>query len=1151
MSNLPSEPQGPGAPLSELADQLRKAGIDTSALERGLAAANVAVRRATQPPTRAPLAATSSAISAATRGCFLPSDLTLDAASTPVLAAEIDSLLAHSDVMTTGSQRAWQLRLDARRDILQQASKAGSLLPMIEKLAQALDVRDGEGPLLRQVLAGRTPNVASLSIGELGHLQTVSEWLGGTQLANLPPPEELRRAIAQREILDPFRALVGRTVEAGSDGSQDRVVGRVVEMERLRAYVGVREPEELKYYATRALTSLWSAVTFSNDASQPLLIRGIGGMGKSTLIAKFVLDHALFPKVDLPFVYLDFDRAALAPRQPLQLLIEMATQLGIQFPDMEPGLKDLRKSLRSSIDVQARNADNRERERRTRSEVASFCKSLQSTVEAVNRSRAPIVVLFDTFEVVQYDQQAVDGVNALIAALRQPDKESWSNLRIVVAGRGDLSDVKTTYDPVDLLQLTLDATEELLRRRSESEKLGLTDAHIKALAPALRNSPLDVIVVTNWLRDRKPEERPCLAEDLVKDIDPATGRPSGGHDNQGRSRELASRRITSILIRRMIGHINDREVRDLADPGLVVRAVTPLIIREVMAPASGLSSDAKPLPEGAETELWNRLARERWLVNQEGSVLRHRTEVRRAMLDLMREQDKDDFARTNALALASFRKRPSGDDVARAEVVYHLLLGGEAPLEEADALWSPFIGSMLASAVDDLDTRGSGYVEAKLGRSVPLDTLQSFPHAVLLPLVVANGPRYLQDHGPASFLRLLDSAQGVRENPACTGLFCEALYRAGRWNGLRDVATADIRVGRVGEAVELLWRGDSERLAGFDEPTLTALRFLLRWATRDATADDIFAERVDRFAHTVFDPSRLLQLLQVPALCGDFATLVVCGGTRTARFTKDLREAVLNSIGDLCRKQTRLPDAAEGSDALRVLSFFEQGPERPILRHVDFVNHFATVSGREIQAFQRLIAGGFDRSDDDESRLATYKSQYEDAVRRGMALMKTLSGFSERMVRADVAFKREFAWVVRSIAESGGERSSRAVLQTLSLKHTDWLQPLGNALTEAFDGDVPRKLGWWSSIDKYLGSGEQPRSERETVDGQEILSLADEASSLADAIAAYERLLQGSNTNPNAERFLALRQAFYAWVELIENALAEPATKDRGRKKLK
>jgi hypothetical protein len=137
-------------------------------------------------------------------------------------------------------------------------------------------------------------------------------------------------------------------------------------------------------------------------------------------------------------------------------------------------------------------------------------------------------------------------------------------------------------------------------------------------------------------------------------------------------------------------------------------------------------------------------------------------------------------------------------------------------------------------------------------------------------------------------------------------------------------------------------------------------------------------------------------------------------------------------------------------------------------------------------------------------------------------------------VRADVAFKQEFVSVVRSIAVSGGERASLAVLHTLSLKHTDWLQPLGNPLTEAFEGEVPRKLGWWSSIDKFLGSGEQQRVERETADGQEILSLADEACSLPEAVEAYLKLLKGREAR-NRD-FQTLARQFAQWVEMINRA---------------
>ena len=305
--------------------------------------------------------------------------------------------------------------------------------------------------------------------------------------------------------------------------------------------------------------------------------------------------------------------------------------------------------------------------------------------------------------------------------------------------------------------------------------------------------------------------------------------------------ESSSPRVTGILTRRMISHINDRDVQALANPGLVVRMVTPQIIREVMAPASGLSSSEHPLPEGAEDELYRRLERERWLVARQGKFLRHRPEVRRAMLDLMRIENRERFDRTNELALQAFRKRAEEDDEARAEAIYHLLLGGRALLEEADALWRPSCGRRLSGAVGDLNARGRGYLTAKLGRSVPAETLASFSAKVLLPLLASFGSNYLRGLGADALLGVLRSAQGVFDSPSVSGLRDEALYRVGAWDALRDSAAAGVNSGSPGLASEALWQGDFEKLKASDPSALTALRFLLRWATRDTTADSIWA----------------------------------------------------------------------------------------------------------------------------------------------------------------------------------------------------------------------------------------------------------------------------------------------------------------------
>jgi hypothetical protein len=121
------------------------------------------------------------------------------------------------------------------------------------------------------------------------------------------------------------------------------------------------------------------------------------------------------------------------------------------------------------------------------------------------------------------------------------------------------------------------------------------------------------------------------------------------------------------------------------------------------------------------------------------------------MLALMRGKDRRRFDIANERALERFRARAKQDETARAETIYHMLLGARVSLEEVDALWSPSMARPLASTVDDLSEPAQSYLKAKLGRSVPFATLAAFSFSILTSLLTASGPSLLRASRRRSF----------------------------------------------------------------------------------------------------------------------------------------------------------------------------------------------------------------------------------------------------------------------------------------------------------------------------------------------------------------------------------------------------------------
>src|ERR1700738_2907883 len=102
----------------------------------------------------------------------------------------------------------------------------------------------------------------------------------------------------------------------------DLFVGRKDELAQLRAFVDVLASESFTEKATRAGRRVLGG------GSRSMLISGTGGVGKSTLIGKFILLHVDNPAPQpLRFAYLDFDRSTLSAVQPATLLLALIRQI--------------------------------------------------------------------------------------------------------------------------------------------------------------------------------------------------------------------------------------------------------------------------------------------------------------------------------------------------------------------------------------------------------------------------------------------------------------------------------------------------------------------------------------------------------------------------------------------------------------------------------------------------------------------------------------------------------------------------------------------------------------------------------------------------------------------------------------------------------
>jgi hypothetical protein len=499
----------------------------------------------------------------------------------------------------------------------------------------------------------------------------------------VPPVADLSRRVGLAELLEPLRILIG--AEGGWDGRprSDRFVGRDEELRFLRAFVDELGSHSATEAVARVAHNLFNIFTGSVAAGL-MVIKARGGLGKSTLLAKFVLEHAVEQATPFPFAYLDFDRAGIDPDRSEQLLLEIIRQVALQFPDAQPELSvlatDIRKQMvRQGVTTEFSNPDQ------ITDPFARFAEILR---ERVTHGQRAFLLVFDTLEIVQWNASSMQNLAAIVDEFR---RKGLSELRVVASGRADVPELQKARGsdvPVESIELKPLLVKEarLLANSLGSATLGRawqvrwgTAIAGTASDNEIRREPLAVRVATDLVARTEPAKR----EEMVAQI---------ASEGLGAADDFVAR----LYEKRIVNHVQDPRAKKLAWPGLVVRRVTSEIVREVLAPLCEIS------PDEADAAFLA-LGQEIWMVFREdaaGTVLRHRPDLRARTLPLMRRKNPDRFRQINQDAIAYFarHRRRSLDDFG--EWIYHRLLADE-PIASIEKDMVGDVLPMLAKAEAD------------------------------------------------------------------------------------------------------------------------------------------------------------------------------------------------------------------------------------------------------------------------------------------------------------------------------------------------------------------------------------------------------------------------------------------------------------------
>lgn len=516
-------------------------------------------------------------------GSFDPRTM-VDLQQTPEIARDILRGLARiCDEVSAEQGIRWQLTPDSRRATLRELSD----LKQLRKLARRSKAAPGDmlGYYLTKLASGKAVNIEALSTDDLRYLYTAQQFLALLPEGRLSS-SEINRVYALRE----FKASLEVALPTA-------LFGREAELNRLRNYL----------------------LSYQNDGvgeAEPLYLTGLGGAGKSALLAAFARS-LLNEKV--PVVWFDFDRAAFAQADTDLMTLELSRQLGLFLPSLMEPLAKFRAQARELVGLHYSLESYESSAYSTSSVWSIWHQELAGHLPI----REPIALVLDTFEEVLL--RGANEHRRLSNWLRSVQEEGeLLGLRPILSGRvlpNDLKHPEWKFQHIALDDLSPEAAYAMLHQLLLGAGIDVKEGLCRRMIEQWGSSPLFIRLLARFLSE----------EDGVQE--------AAKWLERGEFKGVAHTLVRGFTYQRILNRLrtDDPDLRKLAHMGLILRRVNAKLINEVLAEPCEL-----PVFDSERADqLFKTLARQVWLVEEteRSEVVRHRRDLRQVMLGLMQPAD--------------------------------------------------------------------------------------------------------------------------------------------------------------------------------------------------------------------------------------------------------------------------------------------------------------------------------------------------------------------------------------------------------------------------------------------------------------------------------------------------------------------------------